>query len=356
MSTTYPAQIDTNQSLPTVVDNLTPVYGKVFNQLRDAVIAIEATLGAQANGIYTSVGARIANLENIVGNLQIISLSQDIGGTLGSPLIVGIQGRPVSDAGPLNNEVLTWNGIAWVPSPPTGLIDVILACDLSGTKLCQIVVGIQGNPVASTAPVEGQFLQWTDTEWAPGPATPTYSGEFMLWNGTTWVAGPATAPTTGQILQWNGSVWVPVNLTAPPGPANANLKQLVAGNFTTNSSTPIRIGATDIDMSFYPSVSGGFNLTATFYALIEVTTTSATAEIQLVDVTHNVVITGTIGSTTQASGLYLFSSGPLTVGTSAGNIRTDAVTIYEAQLSMTTGNPVTDRAICANARVELTYS
>lgn len=335
MSTNYPAQIDTNQSLPTVVDNLTPVQGKVFNQLRDAVIAIEATLGPQANGLYTSMAARVGNLENIVGNLQIISLAQDIGGTLGSPLVVGIQGRPVSDAGPIVNEVLTWNGIAWVPLPPKGLIDVVLACDLSGNKLCQIVVGIQGNPIASTAPENGQFL---------------------LWNGTEWTPGPSTLPTTGQVLQWNGSMWVPVNLISPPGPSSANLKQMVAGNFTTNSNTPVRIGAADIDMSFYPAIAGGLTLRAYFIALIETTTPSATCQVQLVDVTHNVTVTGTIGSTSTSTGLVVFNSGPLTIGTANGDIRTDVASVYEVQISMTTGNPVSDRAICANARVELIYS
>lgn len=333
MSTTYPAQIDTNQSLPTVVDNLTPVQGKVFNQLRDAVIAIEAALGPQPNGLYTSVASRVGNLENIVGNLQIISLAQDIGGTLGSPLVVGLQGRPLSDAGPLNNEVLTWNGIAWVPLPPSGLINVILACDLSGSKLCQIVVGLQGNPISPAAPVLGALLQWNGTEWIGGPTVTPTPGELLTWSGTGWVAG-----------------------FSPPGPSAFNVKDMVAGNFTTNSSTPVRIGASDIDMSIFPASIIPLTRYVHFKALIEVTSVSATAQIQLVDVTHDVVITGTIGTTSNATGLVLFDSGPLAVGTSAGNIRTDVDAIYEVQLSMTAGNPVTDRAICANARVEITYS
>lgn len=333
MSTTYPAQIDTNQSLPTVVDNLTPVQGKVFNQLRDAVIAIESTLGAQANGIYSSVGSRLSVLENTLGNLQIISLAQDIGGTLGSPLVVGLQGHPVSDAFPPTNTVLTWNGIAWVPLPPMGLIDVTLGCDLAGDKLCQIVVGLQGNPLAATAPIPGSILQWSGTEWVPGPLTTPSAGEILSWSGTAWVAG-----------------------FSPPGPSNLNIKQMVAGNFTTNANTPVRIGASDIDMSGYPATIVPLTRNVHFKALIEVTTVTATAQIQLVDVTNNVVITGTIGSTSSATGLVLFDSGPLTVGTSNGDIRTDMVAIYEVQLTMTAGNPVTDRAICSNARVEVTYS
>jgi hypothetical protein len=264
MSTTYPAHIDTNQSLPTVVDNLTPVQGKVFNQLRDAVIAIESTLGAQANGLYSSVGSRVANLENIVGNLQIISLSQDIGGTLGSPLVVGLQGNPLSNAAPQANEVLTWNGIAWVP--------------------------------------------------------------------------------------------LPVNGFAPPGPSAFNLRPMVAGNFTTTSGTPIRIGASDIDMSIFPATVSSLTRHVHFKALIEATSITATTQIMLYDVTDGAVITGTIGSTSNYTGLILFDSGPLTVGTLPGQIRTDVAAIYEVRLAMTSGNPSTDSAICANARVEITYS
>lgn len=309
MSTTYPAQIDTNQSLPTVIDNLTPVQGKVFNQLRDAVIAIEATLGAQANGVYSSAGSRISNLENIVGNLQIVSLSQDIGGTLGSPLVVGIQGKPVSNAAPQTSEVLTWNGIAWVPLPPAGLIDVVLNCDLSGTKLCQIVVGLQGNPVAA--------------------GTPTI-GELLKWNGTEWIAG-----------------------VSPPVISSFTIIPMVAGNFTTSSATPVIIGASDINMSTFPASIPPLTRSVHFKALIAASSPSVVTQIRLVDATDgNVVITGTVSATSSTS-FVLFDSGPLTVGTSAGQIRTDVHANYTVQLAMTSGSGT---AICANARIEITYS
>lgn len=260
MSTTYPAQIDTNQSLPTVIDNLTPVQGKVFNQLRDAVIAIESTLGAQANGLYSSAGSRISNLENIVGNLQIISLAQDIGGTLGSPFIVGLQGKPVSNVTPQANEVLTWNGIAWVPFPLVGLIGVV---------------------------------------------------------------------------------------------SSFNTIPMVAGNFTTSSATPVIIGAGDINMSLFPASVAPLTRSVHFKALISASSLSTVAQIRLVDSTDgSVAITGTIGTTSSTS-FVLFDSGPLAVGTSSGQIRTDVNAIYTVQLAMTSGS---GNVTCANARVEITYS
>lgn len=113
----YPAQIDTSQSLPTAVDNLTPVQGSVFNRLRDAVLAIETELGVKPSGISANVAARLNVLEGIVGNLKEIEIQEDIGGTLESPLVIGLQGRPISSVAPSIGQVLGWNGIAWVPSP-----------------------------------------------------------------------------------------------------------------------------------------------------------------------------------------------------------------------------------------------
>lgn len=49
--------------------------------------------------------------------------------------------------------------------------------DLSGTYPNPVVDGIQGRPVASTAPTMGQALEWSGSQWVPGAddAGPTYS-------------------------------------------------------------------------------------------------------------------------------------------------------------------------------------
>lgn len=112
----YPAQIDNSQSLPTAIDNLTPVQGSIFNKLRDAVLAIESELGVKPAGSYTTVRARLDTLEGIVGNLQIIELHKDLGGTLEEPKVIGIQGLPVSTVPPSVGQVLAWDGVAWTPA------------------------------------------------------------------------------------------------------------------------------------------------------------------------------------------------------------------------------------------------
>lgn len=113
--TTYPAQIDNSITLPLVVDNQTPVRGETVNNLRNAIVAIEKELGVKPSGPYATVRARVDQLEFILTN-NIISLAGDLGGTNTSPLVIGIQGRLISNVEPEVNQSLTWDGVVWKPS------------------------------------------------------------------------------------------------------------------------------------------------------------------------------------------------------------------------------------------------
>ena len=59
MSSLFPAQIDTNITLPTVTDNLTNLTAVSINQLRDAIIYIEQDIGLGAAGTFTTIAARL---------------------------------------------------------------------------------------------------------------------------------------------------------------------------------------------------------------------------------------------------------------------------------------------------------
>jgi len=145
-------------------------------------------------------------------------------------------------------------------------------------------------------------------------------------------------------------------INTPPEPPTISNISFVSGSFVTNSSTAVRLGGRDINMSFYPSSFAFLNRAVNFKAILETTSPIAVCQVQLMDVTNNVAITNTTGTTSNSSGLILFDSGPLTVGTSPGNIRTDAVTMYEVHLTMTAGVVGSDFAICTNARIEIVYS
>lgn len=60
--TVYPDAIDNNSSLPKSTDNVTPVDAEVVNRLRGAILAVEAELGIQPSGTFTTVRARLDNL------------------------------------------------------------------------------------------------------------------------------------------------------------------------------------------------------------------------------------------------------------------------------------------------------
>jgi hypothetical protein len=148
----YPAQIDNSSSLPQAVDNVTPVQASVFNNLRSAVITIESTLGVQPNGVYGTVAGRLTTLENVVGAFEPIELRQDLGGTVTNPLVIGIQGQPVSSVPPTNGQLLIWNS-AWIPTTLSGDANV-------GTSPLGLitVTAIQHNTVTSGSLTEGQFF------------------------------------------------------------------------------------------------------------------------------------------------------------------------------------------------------
>lgn len=135
----YPAQIDTSASLPVAVDNLTPVSGDTVNRLRAAIVAVETELGIKPSGVHSTVRARLDAIENLI-TLEVVTLNGDLGGTPPSPKVIGLQGRPLSSSTPNVNQVLTWNGIAWVPDD---------------------VKTLTARPVNSTQPLVNQVLGWS---------------------------------------------------------------------------------------------------------------------------------------------------------------------------------------------------
>lgn len=114
MSTLYPSEIDTSINLPDVTDLVTPVGAVTVNRLRDAIIAIETELGVDPAGVYSTLRARLDAIETSIQSG--IARAGDIGGTYGNPLVVGLQGRPVSPTAPLEGQVLAWDGSAWAPT------------------------------------------------------------------------------------------------------------------------------------------------------------------------------------------------------------------------------------------------
>lgn len=233
MASQYPAQIDTSVSLPTVVDNLTPIAGAVANRLRDAILRIETELGAKPSSTYGNVRNRLDALEEALGSSEsggIIPIgspqpgqtviwngsawttstnfaNQDIT-TTGSiiPKLIKMNassapglsgtGQGIIYFDNTTNQFLTsQNGEAYQPLGTGGGGSFTPAGDLGGSGSSQLVVGLQSRPLANTAPTTGQAILWNGSSWAP-------STNFGAQNITTTgnlISGPAstTSLTTG---------------------------------------------------------------------------------------------------------------------------------------------------------------
>lgn len=249
--TTYPARIDTSVTLPKIVDNKTTASGVYTNNALDAIIAIESELGVKPSSTYGTVRTRLDTIENNLNNLQTIKIGGDIGGTLIVPLVIGIQGRPISSTAPLAGQVLTWNGAVWLPATPTGGGggggNITLGGDLGGSLTLQTVIGLQGRALSSMSPSLGQSILWNGAQWAPG----NVMQDFVL---------PAFAIT----LTGGGIVEVGQTVTLPSFTATYNYSPVTASLTDTDGHSQSVIFSPTLFHSNYSFAKNTFGTVVTF--------------------------------------------------------------------------------------------
>lgn len=212
----YPAQIDNSISLPSVVDNVTPITGAIFNRLRDTILQVQTELGIKPSGTFTTVRNRLDSLEALSGNTELdasvitligidppplspsgfsriyfdkntntLKISENggsyedliffAGGDLsGSPThqtVIGLQGKSISSVSPSNGNVLTWVSVnnQWEPQPAA--VSFLANGDLSGSAINQTVIGLQTVPVSTSTPLSNNALVFDGTDWAPTQLT-----------------------------------------------------------------------------------------------------------------------------------------------------------------------------------------
>lgn len=258
MGTTYPAQIDTTVSLPTVVDNQTPIQGITVNRLRDAILAVEAELGVKPSATYGTVRARLDFIQNTIAPPNAVTLGGDLGGTPTSPLVIGLQGRPLANFTPTPGQVIAWNGAVWIPttiSVPSGTPTGPASGDLGGNYPNPTVIRLQMVPVDTTPPnTVGQVLFWNGSVWTPYQLT---QDQILPGFAITFAAVAAPLLEVGQVL-----VHPAFTATYTATPTSASLSDSVPNSPQNVILTPNSFSSTNsyVENSYGQSVT--FTLTA----------------------------------------------------------------------------------------------
>jgi len=126
-----------------------------------------------------------------------------------------------------------------------------LGGDLGGTATSQTVIGLQGRPVISTAPTDGQVLTWVAADGKWEPQNPTGDGGAGTWE----VPGGALNGTNKTFT-----------LSAAPSPPNALLlflngvEQLAGTDYTLSGSTITYVNtpkSNDWHIAYYGTGGGG---------------------------------------------------------------------------------------------------
>lgn len=242
MATTYPANIDNSITLPTAVDNFSPVRAVTVNALRDSIIAVQAAVGTQPAGTYGTVSARLNYLET-----NSVIIGGDISGSDSGLIVTGIQTRPVSSVSPAIGQSYVWNGAEWIPGSPDP--SGFAFGDLGNSYPNPIVIGLQGNPISNQKPTLNQFLSWNGSEWTPSSVGPSFiaGGDLSGFATNQTVIGiqgkpvSSTAPTTGQSLIYNGTQYVPTTQTYAGDLSGTSGTQTVIGlyNHSIANTVPV---------------------------------------------------------------------------------------------------------------------
>lgn len=120
--TSYPGKIDSSTELPVSTDLVTPVKSEVTNRLREAILAVEAELGVDPSGTYSTVKARLDALQGIVATdyadllarIEALQPGGDVdlptGSTLTPSKIRVFRGSTQSNATVNTNLTVIWSG------------------------------------------------------------------------------------------------------------------------------------------------------------------------------------------------------------------------------------------------------
>jgi len=275
------------------VANTAPTNGQALVWSSGASAWQPGTVAGGVSSVFSRTGAVTAttgdyNFGQISGTVasgQLPSAGGDVSGTLTAATVTGIQSRAVANTAPTNGQALVWNSGAstWQPGTVAGGVSSVFGRtgavsaqnsdysfgqisgtvaagqlpgaggDLGGTLTAATVKAIQGQPVSTTAPSNGQALVWNSATSAWQPSNVSGSGGVSM---AYQLGDLAVARSSATVLSIGAAC-------TPTSPCNVRFGYQVYS--ITNSATATISGSGNGTAYIYINNSGtlmvGHNLT-----------------------------------------------------------------------------------------------
>jgi len=141
----------------------------------------------------------------------------------------------LQQGGATTNQVVTWNGSAWVPSSPSGTGTVTSVT--GGNGLSGGTITTSGTLAVSYGTSAGTACEGNDSRLSDSrtPTAHTHAPGDIQQGGAT----------SGQVLEWNGSAWAPATLSGGGGGTVTSVTAgdgLLGGTITASGTIDVNFG------------------------------------------------------------------------------------------------------------------
>jgi len=141
----------------------------------------------------------------------------------------------LQQGGATTNQVVTWNGSAWVPSSPSGTGTVTSVT--GGTGLSGGTITTSGTLAVSYGTSAGTACEGNDSRLSDArtPTAHTHALADIQQGGAT----------SGQVLEWSGSAWAPATISGSSGGTVTSVTAgdgLLGGTITASGTIDVNFG------------------------------------------------------------------------------------------------------------------